>query len=99
MIVLQHVKAGQMETLGTRLKGACNMLHDMTTGQSDCDIRYNQVRHKRAWLRSSHLGSWPSSTQVNLYICPLLLSQAFGKSLIFKKNADRIFLETPTPLV
>ena len=27
MIVLQHVKAGQMETLGTRLKGACNMLH------------------------------------------------------------------------
>ena len=26
MIVLQHVKAGQMETLGTRLKGACNML-------------------------------------------------------------------------
>ena len=61
------------------------MLHDMTTGQSDSDIRYNQVRHKRAWLRSSHLGSWPSSTQVNLYICPWLLSQAFGKSLISKK--------------
>ena len=54
------------------------MLHDMTTGQSDSDIRYNQVRHKRAWLRSSHLGSWPSSTQVNLNICPLLLSQMLG---------------------
>ena len=47
MIVLQHVKAGQMETLGTRLKGACNMLHGSRPNGNELS------RLKGAWSQSS----------------------------------------------